>query len=982
MTFAFRFRFYRDVTYHFRVTDKPSHVVNHRRFWSVLGALDYLRVEPINSITELVGSSDAPPLDPSLGGQTELILVPSVYNLENSDDTRNESDIFDDFSTKHHNKCDGVERLFQIPESDSAYTTDACRMVVLVRLSLSSITLDCASDYKDVMGRLSSVERAMNSEMNRRAIDGSVWTTLGGSDFVLIIPVRKLHDIHQTYELVSELRQWSGKEAGLETPQCNHCFSGVQANIAYRDYKSLFTDFGNWSGEPPSQAPKFLCRVTVGPGHEKEFIDRALNGLTLGKDEQPSTSWAYRSVLLRFDNIQNALTAIYQGLYVDVDGESTRCKDVVSLRTTILFPTHHSLSLSHSISSISQELSDRLQLLSAPESLPYFRFLNQTQQRELSSLFNSWIGAFRRNDRAITVRDLLPFFTQLGLCLNHPAWGDYLGSEGANSGVEFNEEFSVLNIQSWRAIRNRIEQRGEPSDPAFPNTLESGASKLVNAYTAAGWLGWEMLRDHTDIEGDGHCASNQFAACVTAGEGGRVLGETLFADFLKFARKHKNKYNVNPVFEWDAPLVLLQISGPTLFQPELAFARLLHEVAEFCDWLSVPGTSPLRIEINRWLLGEFTRAVVANIDRKRQLTSATTKNEFDYVYIAIKLMLVCLPEDVATGIPRSRKDLDDRLLTRLDALTSSSALGEFLDRFTKWKDAVDSHLDLLLHACSLKEAISNEATVTKVFPDLLRPPLERLLILDITSGTSDSTSLLDWCHEFGKHVNEVLADIGGWYALDSILASGDESRYSETRCRDINIWFSSMLRSGLEAWPDGHPERIQTSIAIGVRWATQISAIMSKEESSENVNPQWCKWFKDFFLKDFISTLRYCRFDDFSIDEIINGKRRENGEMEVPGVSGYTSFFTAIDPCQNFFVAPLSKILGSFSTYGGRFSIKNHRWVPNGPARELGQLVSKTWASSRNSLPVNETKLSTIRILLAFHFWAKSQCFCVKKLFV
>lgn len=253
-------------------------------------------------------------------------------------------------------------------------------------------------------------------------------------------------------------------------------------------------------------------------------------------------------------------------------------------------------------------------------------FLSAEQHDELLGIVRTFRSCFYHHELPSAARDLLPFMRQLACaCGNIDLWKCYRAEENVEV---FTEEVQTLLSHLHRAVRNRLEHRTRHADPTIPHTLSHGASKLINAYTTVYWLCGELFsRDHTGFE-DMYCTASHLAVCVAAGSEGSVNFHEVFEGFRKYVeRLNSNSLSklklgqkmfikaksIDPDLPqghgWTSRLMLMDVSGLPLFQPEQSFIHAMHETAQFSDWYESKRTQLLNAKINRWILMDVERVL-------------------------------------------------------------------------------------------------------------------------------------------------------------------------------------------------------------------------------------------------------------------------------------------------------------------------------------------------------------------------------------
>jgi hypothetical protein len=977
---ALQLRFYRDIPFQLKLG--PDQTTSIRsRLWSMMGSMDYLECLPLKSLSDVKGpSNDA---DPTLGGQTELLLVPNVSKLP-LDAPRRAQELKADqkFAIRQSEKFATAAKLFKgelSRENEKPY-----RMAVLIRWTLSSIVIDGAAGYFGVNKRLNLAYTRLERAFSRFKFS-QIWTTLGGPDLVAIIPISSQYELDDVYREIACTRRWSGAEIQVKAMAENHAFSMVQANLIYRDHDELLSELAadEKANRKRQHKTSFLCRVTVGPGHEEQFLADATANLKLHdhrKRQSTGCSWSYRSVILRLPTLPLMLCAIRNGLHEGGNLNSPRRSHVLSMRTSILFDagfdnTQKAL-LQHSVISISPDL--KKILTKHNDALVSFgSYLGEVQRNELTDLYVGLAGAFRRNDRAVAIRDLLPFFSQLSDCLSHPLWPHYFETNGVLDSL-VNRELSALISHTWKAIRHRIEQRNVPADLSFPNTVEAfAANKLINASTVLCWLSWEILRDNSTSNRSSprNCADNQFAACVTAGSSGRVYGQSIFANFWQFAKQNSHsaaKTEKPSSTNWNAPLVLFSIAGPVLLSPEIAFVHFAHDIAEFCNWLQQRGNSPIRGALYDWLSLSIRYSIQRTVEqywRKRKTgyeIREKAKRQIDALFKVVALKAFGFSVDNI-----NTENINSLYVTLITAFadirfSEKTARSFFFER----QNTLLLNHPAVLGANAAKEAEMPTPELTSVASLNLHTPTE--------AGEPNFTS---WVPQHSAIAHEIFSDIGAWAALDFILVEKDERNPKQLRHAALSAWFQSLLSSTLDVYSAKTKELEAALIALGLRWAVQYAALDQCDD----------KWISEF-SKEFRLSLQRASIAEPLCNNI--EKNVFSSKFFLPNSEQCTKHKAVPLVIENGLLpagelVPLALILREFAPYGGPremktggfgANIKSHR-----PSRILSRSIREVLLENLrapNYEAHNSGELDLHRIWLAFQLWAKAQKFFISRLFV
>ncbi len=421
-------------------------------------------------------------------------------------------------------------------------------------------------------------------------------------------------------------------------------------------------------------------------------------------------------------------------------------------------------------------------------------------------------------------------------------WGKYLESKGKASDLKgAMRDFNRLTDHLWRALQNRTEYRIPTRDPTVPTTLEYGASKLVNAYTVATWLASELVLNSTKqfAPRSNDCGSERFGVCVSVNSTGRVSCEEVFSELrreleLEMSVSEGSDETSSEIChlsqrrnsEWNFPLLLLTISGPAIFRPEITLTHCLHEVAEFGEWYRLPQTTILHEKLISYCLTVFER-IIANLAYEN-LKNLKPKDVFQRIELLIQSSIAIRELD--------RRAKNDR---------SNQFDSEEIRKITTYQ----------LKSCSLRD-------IFRILEHGLQNAIKDKRIKQIAStlwnsaGTKISLSSLDaspWPHyeslqrsdykgidkaiKFGDELTEFIADFAMICSLKSITLKNNKPTESKNNIKaDLNRIYISIIES-LNAWQS--VEVYQRSLVIIIRrWLMQF-LIHTEDEVGQGFDNFW-----------------------------------------------------------------------------------------------------------------------------------------------
>lgn len=974
---AIRLRFITELPLQF--TDSKSASIHSReQFWFAFGSVDYLECTALSSLDQIHNeqreNDGGTPLkdDASLASNSNLILVPSVFKLVTH--SPRQPDDWKQLAVSHEQK---VAATWDILGGEK-YQFSA-----IIRLTLSSIILDHAKTIPNILARLTGAEERISTRLGEVDFkNATVWATMGGPELVVILPLPSDEDFSRVFEFVKWLRELHGPDIGETECVENHAFASVQANFFYRTAAALLSSKTDkpTEGEPKKPRHKYLCRVTVGAGHEVEFVKRAL-----GTTPRSGTYFtvSYRSIVIELSSIDEVIKVIRDGGYkkrtLDEKEFYERRPYFIGIRTSILFEWDEAvaeeLKFQDKIPGLnfSPELETLLEEFS--QSIRHFsKFLHTSQAEELLHIHRTIVSACRRNDRAIAIRDLFPFIKQLGVCLNSHHWDIYLSKPETKYEVVILEDLALLIRHLWKAIRTRIDQRIQPIDPTFSSSLELGASKLLNASTVAAWIGWEMLRDQ-GVPG-AVCGSQLFGACVATGNRGRVFGTTVFPEFLMDAKKSSN-HDANALH---APLVLIEVSGNALFKTHLAVAHFLHEIAEFCEWENQPSATPARECINQWV-NEVALECILQETLTGEGDLDTERSD------AVWTIRYLISQGARTSPEIGAKLQADKQLGSGEAIEEVFGVIQrdcspaiLFSKLLTWFD-IGAKADKNLRDRYFVEHKQTPEKKESTFPTIVSAVQRFDLHEDVLDRPAPAAQL----KEIEKVIKDVVADTGAFYALNRIL--GDEEDVKKKQSR-VAMMFGSMLTSLLDLFPSANPERLEAAVSMVIRWAIQHFAV-----SNGSMNePEWKH------LEKLVGSVLYA--SGFAHSETLWSKVRPFATF-VSKWQHPTVVDEVGQPIGGELVSsPLSGVFKSLpirlrdlSPYGrnGR-PMKQDSQAENDPnIKLLCDAIRKTWGVAAEAFELQvankehdksefERQLFFERLVLAYCLWAKSQIFCVTQM--
>lgn len=778
-----------------------------------LGSFDYMRWAEISSLRELHdpisgNSGQATQVE----GNSELVLFPPNSNS------------IDQINTT-------LEEFGTAP------------LAFLCRLHISSLAFDsapsiaeasqlCNANAPELLEKVVKEAAKLIGHESVRPHALHVWTTLGGPDLVITAFPKSATELAVLNAVNSLVRTRSVKDV-LPISQTNqgHAFSSVQSNLIFRLGNQLddMISSDQFLRSEREFGMKFASRLTVGPGHELDVI-KSLEGLFSKKqiDALPLRnalmSWGHRSIQLTFSELRQ-LVACVGSAGGSSGSEVDHFHFISAIRTTIVSDRKtidlQANTFSHppGTPQLSEELSKLLELIELRLTRLGKSFFGLDHRRELGRIFRTFRTAFRRNDRASSVRDLLPFFDQLARSASSPAWEKLYGKLQNNDEIatELDSIFSYL----WRSLRNRSEDRSQPLDPSFPNTVSNGTNNLVNSYTVAAWVACFLLfednRQVTTVSKD--CALDRFALATCTGTDGVVRVTSLFSTV--FARENvESKLNG----EWNSPLFLLRLSGPALYLPELTFVFCIHEMAEFSNWSRLPQHNNLCSVINRFALEDFCGRLTGTVETA---AGAEIDDSAAFVRICIeRASLSCYGESNGDDGQTLSRAIDHFFRNKgvFDEFETRNAIGSYHFSTDELEEFLQSHLRPIDYLDSLTYRLQKLDTLSlKKVQCVLRQENFEPATVNATMVPAWANILLDAKEDeqflkdhvtLSIHIRETISDTAMTMALRHILEVG---------CRDMDTHINYLFIGIIENSVYSDLVNLQKNIdGLVVRWAVQL----------------------------------------------------------------------------------------------------------------------------------------------------------------
>jgi hypothetical protein len=823
-------KFAREVTQH-----------SESNLWQVLGKYDLLRVEGLNSLDELFptiqGRTRPDAATGTTAAQNGIVLVPFDDFLEKLEGEDKWRDGYLSF-------LDSVS-MPSLSSAPSRVNSSSAPFLYMAQFTLTPAAHQYGEDYRGILDLMNQSRRALaalyesHSDTLRKvqpAWDlislGNIFLfrSLAASD-VAIIALPK--DPHQLFSLMhfTMLARTLTLSAIAQGELPGHAFAHVEETVAFRDTLPLRAQ---WGEQERWWQMSLQTDVMVDSGHEHDVSEKLRNAANQHNLSAPQIIAVAGIHSLRI--VQKNLSAFDTIWASKVRDLAFRVESLVDSTSSVAVkppeirpvPDNSQFTTSPQRAwRITEEFDADLRriendVLAWADEIT--GLILPEQKRELANLLSLFRNAFYRLETATAARDLLPFMRQLSACCRlRDEWAAFWnGLDRHTAAAEIRADVVQLLSHLCRAFQNRLEPRYHEADPTVYRTLEQGVSKAVHAYTTAYWINSEVLER---LQGGqavaDSCGACHIGVCLAIGSSGRVYFReifNLFRDYVLEKRQHNRVGNVlggqtsqTMHLCWSAPLVLLDVSGHLLLQPELNMVNSLHETLLFSDWILADRNTKLREAINRASLH-----CVSNVLR--------------YLYrgIAVSKRVEGASENV-------EEKLRNRLVVKMSRLLQKSLqscdprrylhdMAEGVSKHSVFHDALKG-LSLLLPRED-KEVGSDEARfVGEMYEDI------------------SPDSLSEICDAFQLTISEGIADKIKVAVLVSLL--GDRELCVEPT---INGWdvlriLDSLCLGTRESLPSSTPDE---KSQLDERHRAVLLMVRQWFELSENITPSW---LSDRFLE-------------------------------------------------------------------------------------------------------------------------------------
>lgn len=691
-------------------------------------------------------------------------------------------------------------------------------------------------------------------------------------------------------------------------PLRGHALADVAEFLAFRQNSGQELNAFNFDGgDKPSVKLRLDYRLCLDCGHDawiKKTLANALNGLKPPAARETiealqKLNWhsfgrhTLSGVLYRIDDFVNLWNIVWYCYKL-------RAANLIDSHTTISFPDDlpmAALPVPREGTMIDPTLELAWCIAEWPnaeigfiiENLTWWaeRYLSSTQQQEFLNSVGTFRSCFLHHELASAARDLTPFLRQLSFACspkNQQLWDDFR----SNSDPEkFSDEVSELIVHLHLAVRNRLEHRSGQADPTLPHTLVHGASKLIGAYSAVSWFSGELFAKwkhvRRDKQEDEYCHADELAVCVAAGNQGRVIFNILFEDFRRFVERREGKRLAEATpGDWSARLLLLEISGRSLFRPEACLLHCLQETVQYSEWYLSDRVMTLRSRLNAWILAEY-RLILMGMLR----TPVPGEKPEDYPACAIEIYryLYALLAHIVQKAARTRsaQDLAHQQYRSFKSLDGYEPLKYFGDILAKMSpldfvrlvtEAIEEYLpqvEVWRELPGFRKEFQEKYGIDPCKGLVSRLPLWTARLIETLNGAPAAPTLeqitrtREPSREGGRHsggvpgepfrvraknlvdlVVEVASDIGMWCALDHLVSHASKQdaateakiRTVQDRLRDVHLVFSSLMKLARER--AGHYFTEAEFRLMILRWTIHAVAVSDVKVGIESL----LNWFE------------------------------------------------------------------------------------------------------------------------------------------
>lgn len=1019
--------------------------------WRVLGGFDFCNFDIVDQITALADSAKDPNVL-SIGTRTtgvDLLLFRAIDLDERVPESPTCTNTSDGSESKLGEQSGVSQSQFRPSREDfDAFESDLVtnehskpKAILMFWFSLSAVAIDSCETIAAVTAVFSTVENEIYQKFDASGIRIFTYRTLGGPDIVAMTEVRSDNEISKATVAMQDARailvSSDGASGGGGQASC-HVIASTNSMLIYRNAKSLAQD---WLDE--SANVTVSTAIKCAPGHEKYVSDELGKRLVIANSSSTVTQsvvasgefvtvWRSESVKCYFaiiDDLLHDLTFGQSSVYVS--------RTLVTVAGVELKQCSYRAS-AHFLAKFQDRIDKcKQKILKNVQSL-----CTEYQYVEMERMLRTWEIGFRRNENANSIRDLIPFFCQLGEALEeispyskHDTFIDY----------SIDQDLSKMLEHGWRALRTRLEYRIDESASFLPNALDYGANKLVNAYTIMAWLSWSMFiaRSSKPAERDpgSGCLAKNFGVMVCAGNIGRVNCEELFRSWRRLAEwpslqilgddviakiKQAKEKTDRPKFssgllydrgndQWNANLLLMSISGPALFRPEIAIVNCLHEMAEFTHWAYLPPNDAVGCNVSIWTIRVFCRKLLASVLYSHDVcelgnAKATTNSRNVLLVVLVSLIVESVHEGLLNlqnvQLNSNTSDREDSTLeivnTQKDSRDMLEVFDSIVDRVSSGIESddvdvrVDSFIDRLsqyvaqrfdpeffMSACYESVVALNDNQIDlylERLPRLVKIKRQGLIpakdaivrYLNVqarvscilpTEGTAAVARIASdfraYCERQCLILDELLADVGMILALRTISEEVGLPLTKQEVRKSIVTVFKELFRE---------------NIVRGTEFATDaIGRYLFLISVFDDDRGESCKEWRNRMVRDLEA-------ESNAIITEINTKWREEGckedellrEIEQGEIGYAVDMFIDWD-----LVGPRAKTSALSCEISKTIYERSIKaiWPENELERDLLRKFLAVWRCQ------NDDEVSALRVKLLFDLWAKSQIFSENRMY-
>ena len=215
---------------------------------------------------------------------------------------------------------------------------------------------------------------------------------------------------------------------------------------------------------------------------------------------------------------------------------------------------------------------------------------------------------------------------------------------------------------------------------------------------------------------------------------------------------------------WTSRLLLLEISGQPLFEPEISLIHALHEAGEFSEWAISPATRSLRERINWWINDYFQqRLVILGVSGFPEDENDALEAELggfirDVLDVAVDQTIASITSD---GQPTSQSLVMDSRIDNAETALQHAHPRDYCDLLSVAIRTSLSRIDTWENASTRR---FNSGREPSRVPLAARSCIESLL----PDPGEEQSRIEEMGTALGDFLREIIADIAMWSAFSHI----------------------------------------------------------------------------------------------------------------------------------------------------------------------------------------------------------------------